>query len=245
MSMFISCLLVDTGANVDRPRPGRLWLRNVYRVHQRLCMGFPTAVRFGADADFLLPFKPDDFGPGHVRVPRTRQAGFLFRVDPLQRGRAVILVQSADEPDWGYAFRNAGHLLAADPAVRAWDPSFAAGERWRFRLRANAVRRIAPVEPGRDGPRVPVPPTEERLREWLVRRASRAGFGLEALEAMVPGYVYMSKSVMRGSGLRLRSVLYEGTLRIVDPGALSSALASGIGPAKAFGFGLLSIAPVR
>lgn len=243
--MFISCLLIDTGANTDRPRPGRLWLRNAYRVHQRLCMGFPMAVRLGADAEFLHPFKPDDFAHGHVHVPRTRQAGFLFRVDPFPRGRAVILVQSADEPDWGYAFHNAGHLLAADPVVRAWNPSFAAEQRWRFRLRANAVRRIVPVEPGRDGPRVPVPPTEERLREWLEHRASRAGFGLVALDAMAPGYVYMNKTVMHGLGLRLRSVLYEGTLRIVDSDAFSSALASGIGPAKAFGFGLLSIAPVR
>jgi len=41
------------------------------------------------------------------------------------------------------------------------------------------------------------------------------------------------------------SVLFEGSFRLNDLGALKNLLESGIGPAKAFGFGLLSIKPVR
>ncbi len=241
--MFLSCLLIDTGENPDRPRPGRLWLRNAYRIHQRLCMGFPSAHRLKADGEFLHPFTPEDFGLGHVHAARAMHAGFLFRVDALGRGRAAVLVQSAHEPNWDYAFQNARHLLAAPPAVRVWDPQVGVGQRFRFRLRANAVRRIAPREPGRDGPRVPVPPTDEHMKAWMERRAVHAGFSVDEFETIVPGYVYMNKSLERSAGVRLRSVLYTGTLTISDLGAFRQILARGIGPGKAFGFGLLSIAP--
>ena len=83
--MYLSMLLIDAGTAPDRPRPGRLWLWNLYRVHQRLCMALPSAVRKSDDPDFLRPFKPEDFGtsePKQVHVARRTDAGFLFRIDP-------------------------------------------------------------------------------------------------------------------------------------------------------------------
>ena len=44
---------------------------------------------------------------------------------------------------------------------------------------------------------------------------------------------------------RHHSVLFDGRLRVTDSTAFQKALSCGIGPAKAFGFGLLSIAPVN
>lgn len=244
--MYLSWLLIDTGENPDRPRPGRRqWLRNAYRVHQRLCMGFPSSPRQQLDAEFMKPFKSEDFGNGHVHVSRAADAGFLFRVDPQPRGRAVILVQSAIRPDWKYAFKNAQHLLAAGPQVRDWAPAFEARDALRFRLRANTVRRMKSDTPNKDGPRVPVPATYERLREWLAHRAERAGFELINLSTTAPGYVYANRERQREAGVRLRSVLYEGVLRVTDADAFRGSIESGIGPAKAFGFGLLSIAPLR
>ena len=138
--MFLSALLIDTGTDPDRPRPGRLWLRNRYRVHQRLCMAFPSAARIAADADFLQPFVPGDFADGQVRVARGDTAGFLFRIDTKPGGGVVILVQSAIQPDWTYAFHNAP-LLAAPAQVIPFDPRFARQERLRFRLLANPTKR--------------------------------------------------------------------------------------------------------
>ncbi|MCC7387334.1 MAG: type I-E CRISPR-associated protein Cas6/Cse3/CasE [Phycisphaerales bacterium] len=209
-------------------------------MHQRICMAFPTDARRALDGAFLHPFRPEDFAAGQVKVARRSEAGFLFRVDPLPMGRAMILVQSAVAPDWDYAFHNARHLLAADPLVREHDPHLVAGQRCCFRLRANAVRRLPSPEPNRDGPRVPVP--ADRLVAWLQRRAS--GFELEGDPALTPGYVYMNKTGRPGDGLRLRSVRFDGFLTVTDSEALSRTLAAGIGPGKAFGFGLLSIAPV-
>jgi len=38
------------------------------------------------------------------------------------------------------------------------------------------------------------------------------------------------------------AVQFDGRLRVTDPGALKEAVRSGIGSAKAYGFGLLSLA---
>jgi len=266
--MYLSCLLVDIGADPDRPRPGRLWLRNAYRVHQRMCMAFPSSERRQRDAANLAPFAPSDFGDGHVHVARG-QSGFLFRVDPQPHGRAALLVLSAAVPDWDYAFGllpdardprtgrplgNAGHLLAAPPGPpRPLQLTAAPGARFRFRLQANPVFRVRsasvdqagqPFAPRWAGKRVPVRTSDEALRGWLDRRSASNGFEVEELPICEPGYVYVNKTRDPRGGHRLRSVRYEGILRVTEPAAFEHALAAGIGPAKGFGFGLLSVAPV-
>lgn len=288
--MWLSRLLIDLGGNPDRPRPGRLWLRNLYRVHQRLCMAFPSASRKSEDEHFLKPFKPEDFGQGQVHVPRAADAGFLFRIDPQPGGRVVILVRSAAEPDWDYAFHNARYLLAAPPQVKSFDARFEKGQRLRFRLVANPTKKIDTIKKekrqsctkeelkgvqGRHGKRVPV--RAEELYKWLARWAAAAGFSISGDPVIVqPGYIYVSKpwtgqpcsrcgGPMKENregeevvcereecGLRvrllrhrLRSVRYEGILTVTDPGRFEQTIACGIGPGKAFGFGLLSVASVN
>ncbi|MBN2377073.1 MAG: type I-E CRISPR-associated protein Cas6/Cse3/CasE [Sedimentisphaerales bacterium] len=256
--MFISTLLIDTGSNPDRPRPGRLWLRNLYRVHQRLCMAFPSKERVRNDEHFLKPYNPTNFGEGQVHVKRGTENGFLFRIDPQPAGNVVILVLSAIEPDWDYAFHNAGFLLAAPYKVKKYTPSIENGQRFRFRLMANPTKKIDTIskqekqsltseertsKKGRHGKRVSVP--NEELFEWLVHKGEKCGFTLGDDMIIQPGYVYMNKTNEAGKGQRLRSARYEGILEIINPNAFRETLVRGIGPGKAFGFGLLSIAPVQ
>jgi CRISPR system Cascade subunit CasE len=264
--MWISCLLIDVGDNPDRPRPGRQWLRNLYRVHQRLCMAFPSDRRKQYDPEFLKPYQPEDFGNGHVHVERGPTAGFLFRLDPEERccreasqarhsgSRVVILVQSAPKPDWEYAFHNACYLLAAPPEVKPFNPCYTTGQRLRFRLLANPTRRLTEHSLGADGQlvkkwantdkkgmRVPVP--TDQLLDWINRRAEKAGFSIEKDSINVlPGYVFANKRGDR-HGIRLRSVRYDGLLSVTEPALFRQAIIQGIGPGKAFGFGLLSVAP--
>ena len=245
--MYLSLLLIDVGENPDRPRPGRLWLRNRYRVHQRLCMAFPSASRRSDDEDFLKPFKPEDFGPKQIHIARGSSAGFLFRIDPQPGGRVVILVQSAAKPDWDYAFRNADYLLAAPPEVKSFDLCFAKEQHLRFRLVANPTRKIdtksGPDGRRRHGKRVPVPINQ--LDEWLASRAGPAGFSFDRDSITVqPAYIYVSKT-RNGGGQRLRSVRYDGILKINDAARFQETLVRGIGPGKAFGLGLLSVAPAH
>lgn len=242
--MYRSILLIDTGNDPDRPRPGRLWLRNRYHVHQRLCMAFPSARRKAEDADFLAPFKAGDFGNGQVKVERAEDSGFLYRIDPLPNGRAMILAQSASEPDWGYAFHNADYFLAARPEVKKFEPCFSKRQCLRFRLVVNPTRRLSKNSPDVKkesiGKRVPVP--DDRLIDWLSSRAESAGFLInQGATIFQPGYIYMNKN---GKGQRLRSVLFNGLLTVTDPDAFRRTLIRGIGSGKAFGFGLLSVAPV-
>jgi CRISPR system Cascade subunit CasE len=243
--MYLSCLLIALGDNPDRPRPGRLWLRNLYHVHQRLCMAFPSASRRADDKDFLKPFNPEDFGSGQVHVQRKDDSGFLFRIDPHLNGRAVILVQSAIEPDWEYAFHNACYLLAAPPQVKPFPP-FTKGRHFRFCLVANPTRRLSKNSPdvkaGSIGKRVPV--QADQLFDWLTRQADKGGFSVdEDSIAIQTGYVYVNKK-RDDKGQRMRSVRYEGILEVTDPAAFKEILIRGIGSGKAFGFGLLSVAPV-
>lgn len=242
VAVYLSFLLVDVGENPDRPRPGRLWLRNRYRVHQRLCMGFPSSMRKQDDPAFLKPFAPDGFQ--HVHGRRTEEQAFLFRVDPWPGGRAVVLVQSGREPDWDYAFHNAGHLLVAPPETKPYNPAFTAQQLLRFRLEANPTRKIdtksGPDGRRRNGKRVPV--KADGLEVWLASRAEALGFRIDHLDDVQGGYFHASKG-NEATLNRLRSARYNGVLKVVDADRLADTLAHGIGPEKSYGCGLLSIAP--
>ena len=245
--MILSCLLIDMGDNPDRPRPGRIWLRNLYRVHQRLCMAFPSTDRKSDDRDFLLPYDPNDFAEGHVHVKRDTNAGFLFRIDSRPPGRKVILVQSAIEPDWEYAFRNAQYLLAAPPQVKKYNPSFEKGQKLRFRLLANPTKKMdtksGPDGKRRNGKRVPV--NQDGLKDWLVRKAEPAGFTVDpSATAFQTGCVYLNDDLQK-KGRNLRSARFDGILQVSDPVAFEIAVARGFGSSKGFGFGLMSVAPVQ
>ena len=273
--MYLSNLLIDVGNNPDRPRPGRTWLRNIYHVHQRLCMAFPSAERKKDDPQFLKPYAPDDFpedrhqaektvaeaGPEalkHVHAQRDSERGFLFRIDPLPGASAAIIVLSAVKPDWDYAFQNAAMFLAAKPEVREYCPAFVAGQELRFRIRINLSKKSAEHRgqakegegAGRartQGKRVALTWSEEQRPEdvivpWFAARGARSGFDLGKCEVVQVGWVGGYRPE-RDKGLKFRSALLEGTLRVTDPARFLAVIASGMGSAKAFGFGLLSVAP--
>lgn len=244
--MYWSQLVINVGEDPTRYRPARQWLRNAYRVHQRLCMAFPKHGIKYADPDFLAPFDPGCFVHD---VKRTEDSGFLFRVEPTRP--TVILVQSSVCPDWEYAFHNAEHLLREKRITshELVDLKLVPGKRLSFRLLANPTKRLreASVRPDGDlvqdtwvGKRVPV--ADERLEQWLTRRAANAGFLVrEEFTTVHPGYVYWNKTRDPKKSQHLRSVRYDGVLEIIEPKKLCNALMSGIGPAKSFGFGLLSV----
>lgn len=297
--MYHSHLLINVGDNPDRPdwRITRRWLRNLYRVHQRLSMAYPSTIPTswaertaaycapfcGQDLKDLrnLPGEPDD---SDVHYRRSDDAGLLFRIDypvDYKRGgrRPVIIVQSAGDraPDWDYAFGlslgaandrgqpigNAGFLLSARPAppkqvsievdnvlLKLTAPnegySFTPGDEVRFRLRANPTRKVQ--DGSQNGKRKRIEPTIEAHQEWLVRKLGAAADGPVCIQNFVPGWAYGWRSKYEpqpSQRMQWWSVLLEGTFRLGDSMMLKKLLESGIGPAKAFGFGLLSVAPVR
>ncbi len=275
--MFLSSLLIKVGDNPDRPRPGRLWLRNIYHVHQRLCMAFPSNAQRTVDPRFVMPFNPEGFfdltrgttmtadatSDGStqpaIHVPRDSDHNFLFRIDSLQGNRVVILVKSALRPDWNYAFQNADFLLDAPPQCKEFTHQFAENCHYHFRLRANPAKksggsskseRLAGIK--KKASRLGLMDSNDQIA-WLLEKARHGGFSIpgqwrESAAEKIPdfrfevvreGFVSCGKKNHDG---RFVAVRFDGVLTVTDPALFRQTLEKGIGPAKAFGFGLLSIA---
>jgi CRISPR system Cascade subunit CasE len=265
--MFLSYLLVDTAADPSRPRPVRSWIGRPYRVHQRLWMAFPSNRRRAEDTHFLAPFNPSEFAQ-HAHTPRNADAIFLFRVDPMPGvvpSRHGIVVQSAIKPDWDYAFHNAPEFLAAPPIVNSYRPSFALGQRLHFRLRANPTKRVAEKNERLGsvmaGKRVGLTSEAEQVR-WLLRKGDVGGFRVPGswvdannpdtsepvqlpnfrVNVIAEGRDRNGKPGCAGEFLAVR---FEGLLEVTDPERFLQTVRDGLGSAKGFGFGLLSLAPEK
>jgi CRISPR system Cascade subunit CasE len=196
----------------------------------------------------------------------------LYRTDVDRNARPVkriVLVQSRAPGDWNVlreASQRGAQLIGCAMKERAL--KLAAGQRYRFFLRANAVqakkaslRELADVRGdafrAARGKRTAIR-GETALRSWLARQAERCGFTVETTEfwddngatASVPS-VRISISPGRDVAWRSKGrrgehagTDFEGILRVVDADKLATALQAGIGPAKAFGFGLLTLARI-
>ena len=146
--------------------------------------------------------------------------------------------------DLDLAFSNVGE----NPAVRSLEAQRAAlrpGGRFAFRLRANTTKKVDTMTGSdgvrRHGRRVPVRGDEERLR-WFARHAEAAGFVVEGRDIRITEIA--ASGGRGGKSVTVGGALFEGILVVDNVDRFVRALESGIGPAKAYGFGLLSIARV-
>lgn len=127
-------------------------------------------------------------------------------------------------------------------------PAFLEHSRYRFSLRANPTKKLNPKGPDGlrhgQGKRVPLRELKD-LHGWMERKATAAGFEAEygTLRIMPRGLQHFAKEKERALGT-VGAVNFEGCLRVLDHDAFKNAFANGIGSAKAFGFGLLLIAPL-
>jgi CRISPR system Cascade subunit CasE len=76
---------------------------------------------------------------------------------------------------------------------------------------------------------------------WLKERSQRLGIELHETALRVEGY---QQHRGKDGSLRLSTIDFGGTLQVVDAAALTRALFDGVGPAKAFGCGLMLIRPI-
>ena len=187
--------------------------RNPYEIHRTLWRLFPE------DAD--------------------AERDYLFRVERSSQQQAEVLMQSCREP----VVRDlAGTKLIAS---RNYPLILKAETRLRFLLVANPVKTITD-EGGRLNAkgevkkcRVPLI-HEEEWRIWLERKLADCAV-LETLitEKRLPLHFRKSKGKRVG---KIQPVNFQGILSVSDSSAFSELVVSGIGPAKAFGCGLLSLA---
>lgn len=192
-------------------------VRNPYNLHRQLWHLFP-----GEDRE------------SRSNGDETRQ-GFLFRVEDSAAGRpARLLVQSRRAPT-----RADGVLLVG---TREITPCPSAGQRLAFVLTANPVKTIIDAQreakAGKQSEKCRVPLIkEEDQRQWLLRKLSEAG-EIEAVNVLPHPPLYFRKG---NRGGKLVTATFEGVLSVKDPNRLADLLENGIGPAKAFGCGLMLV----
>lgn len=177
--------------------------------------------------------------PDEPREPRRGDAeprqGFLFRVEDNRPGRpARMLVQSRRHPSPAEGVA----LLAS----REIQPQPSVGQRLAFLLTANPVKTIkdaqAEQKPGktRDTCRVPLVKESEQ-RDWLARKLEDAA-QIEAVTLLAHQPLFFRRGNRAG---KLVTLSFEGVLCVQDPERLVALLENGVGPAKAFGCGLLLV----
>lgn len=186
--------------------------RNPYEIHRTLWELFPEDAE--ADRDFL------------------------FRVENSDNRQTAILMQSMREP-----IRNQNESLIV--ASREYPLSFHAELRLRFLLVANPVKTIDD-EKGRKNAkgeikkcRVPLI-DDESQRTWIGRKLESAA-SLESLIVDKKLPLYFRKHRDNRAG-KVQPVMFQGILRVQNVDSFRELIRHGIGPAKAFGCGLLSLA---
>lgn len=170
--------------------------------------------------------------PDHGRI--------LFRVEPWRTGMegVPVLVQTAAaHPDWSN-LPNRGYCLRVDdPKLLTLD--LQAGQRLRFRLLGNPTKKQGNKRIALDN--------ESDYHDWLARKADQSGFRVLQVAAS-PYWINEDQLVKQGRYEKRQiphfAVRFDGVLQVTDAKKLEEAVRRGIGPAKAFGFGLLSLAPV-
>jgi len=168
---------------------------------------------------------------GFVSGTNEHPPRFLWRVEPESKwANPVVLVQSRTSPDWS-CFSVRGYLQK-EPGIKNVDTTklVQEGYRYRFRLFGNTVLT-------RQGKRYGLSSEEDQI-EWLKRKGARCGFDIDNVLVTSSDIIYL-----RGNDICLRQTCFEGILTPNDAPNLQNALVNGVGPAKSFGLGLLSLSP--
>lgn len=191
-----------------------LHIRDTYDWHQRVWQAFGG--RDGNARDFL------------IRVDRKEEA---FRV-------LIVSRTIPEKPDWCPTDCFGTKIIPDD---------FFTCVHYRFSLLANPTKKLrvdnADGSRKKNGRRVPITQRED-LVKWMQRKALEGGFQInrDSLRTIPRGREFFHKDgTSHGTHA---AVEFLGELRVTDVAQFRLTVASGIGSAKAFGFGLLVIAPL-
>lgn len=197
---------------------------------------------------------------------RHHQALWALFSDGPDRRRDFVYKRIDSEP--GLAFLAVSERPPIDRLgtwsmeTKEYSPALETGQRLRFSLRVNPVRTGRNAEGNRarfdvvmdrkkalreNGPRPDEMPSQAAIvqqagEEWLKSRQDKLGMEVSPDGLRVDGYRILEMPQRRGKGnLRIATLDFEGICRVMDTGMIRKALFNGIGPAKAFGCGLLLV----
>lgn len=188
----------------------------------------------------IMSLFPSDLGPS-----ARSNGGVLFRTEETTGGGVSILVQSALPPDATRLPQGYGALTAKplDPLLDAIGKGFPV----RYRLIGNATRKL-----GRNTtvgkPLQVIPLDGDEAAAWWQRQAEQSGLDLRDMVmtplASATGVRVDKTTSARQPQLHAR-MRFDGTAVVTDPELLRERLLAGIGRAKNYGCGLLTLAPTR
>jgi CRISPR system Cascade subunit CasE len=260
-----------TRFEINRARRGaRKLLGSPQAMHAAVSRSFPWNEPADGHDPFDTAKEPAPVPePGPVPVP-SGTPRTLWRVDDDGQ-RAVLYVVSAEEPDLTHLVEQAGWpALPERWATRPYGPfldSLSEGQRWAFRLTANPTHAVRVDEQKKRSQRLGHVTVAQQV-QWLVERADSRGFSLPPStadgsvtvdgvdgEAATPLVVRRRQARSFGrrhqsggqqrSQVTLTTAVYDGHLVVKDAALLRDALTRGIGPAKAYGCGLMTLARPR
>ncbi len=164
--------------------------------------------------------------------PETEDRNFIFRVEIQPTGSILYLLSENEpvQPDWGVW------------ESKVVDETFLDHSSYRFQLCANpTVKRK--IEGRKNGTRTAICDPNE-LKAWLLRKAEQSGFTVDddSLRISPPINQPFRKNGKTGNHKRVE---FQGVLSVTQPETFKETFKNGIGSAKAFGFGLLVLQPVK
>lgn len=197
---------------------------------------------------------------------RHHQTLWALFSDSPERCRDFVYRQKDDEP--GLSFLVVSKRLPSDKfniwemETKTYDPVLSAGEQLKFSLRTNPIRTGRNAD-GKQARFDVVMDKKKALREqgisreempsqaaiaqeagacWLIGRQKKIGVEIDSGQLRVDGYRILEMPRAKGGGrIRIATLDFDGFCRVVNPEKLKNALFNGLGPAKAFGCGLLLI----
>ena len=167
-------------------------------------------------------------------IPEGTEQEFLYRIDRKESRITLWILSSAEPQSLGW-----GHWETKPVAE-----TFLNHKRYEFALCANpTVMRVVRLDDGsrkKNGRRTAIY-GEDELKQWLAQKGEAAGFRVEQSRCEPPVKEYFYKGNKQGVHAR---VDFQGVLTVTDRDAFKTAWKNGIGPTKAFGFGLLLLKPL-
>ncbi len=162
-------------------------------------------------------------------------APFLYHIERMNLVKgARVLMQSLKSPQ-------GKSVYASILATKQLEPVYNAGQYLRFMLRANPVKCITdssdnPNKRNKGKCRVPIIKEEEQ-HDWVRRKL--AGIAqIKSIDSRINPPLYFRKGSRAG---KINPVTFNGILEIIDGTAMALLIERGIGPAKAFGCGLMLV----
>nr|WP_076389406.1 type I-E CRISPR-associated protein Cas6/Cse3/CasE [Vaginimicrobium propionicum] len=175
----------------------------------------------------------------------------LWRIDDTDAGVRLYIV-SPQTPDLSCLSDQIGWPgeSAASTGYDAFLSSISDGDSYAFRLTANPTH-VAYVN-GRKQRLGHV--TVAKQRQWLIEKAAKSGFAIRQSDQRgfpepVDDLIVHGRKVQtfrkKDRNVTLTIASYLGSLEVTNAQLLCQALVSGVGPAKAYGCGLLTLSRLK